>query len=281
MRIVVTGGSGLVGRRITALLSQGHEVVNLDAVAPETPVGTHVSASILDEDAVRNVLEGAQAVVHSAAIPGPHRGTPEDIYMVNIKGTEAVARAAAAVGIRRFVQISSEAVLGIVFSARKNEPNYFPIDEDHPLSPSEPYGRSKLLAEEALAGLRPDDGVVVALRPPWVWVPEEYPRCRRLTRNPGMWVDGLWAYVHGEDLAEAVKLAVEREIEPGFHAFYIAASDNGTTLPTRKLLEEYYPCVPRRPGISQFGGLISSARAARQLGFEARLGWRQFLGKPE
>lgn len=281
MRIVVTGGSGLVGRRITALLCAQHDVVNVDLNEPEEPAGTYVPANILDAGAIRAALEGADAVVHSAAIPGPHRGTAEDIYMTNIKGTETVARAAAEAGIRRFVQISSEAVIGVVFSAGKNEPDYFPIDEEHPLSPSEPYGRSKLLAEEALAEMRPSDGVVVCLRPPWVWVPEEYPRCRRLTRNPGMWLDGLWAYIHGEDLAAAARLAVEREIEPGFHAFYVAALDNGTTIPTRKLLDEYYACVPRRPGISQFGSLISSGRAARQLGFEARLSWRQFLGQPE
>ncbi len=281
MRIVITGGSGLVGRRITALLSGRHDVVNVDLREPEVPVGTYLPADILDADAVRRALEGADAVVHSAAIPGPDQGTPEDIYMTNTKGTETVASAAADVGILRFVQISSEAVLGFVFARGKNPPSYFPVDEEHPLSPSEPYGRSKLLAEQALADARPEGGVVVCLRPPWVWVPEEYPRCRQLTRDPSMWSDSLWAYIHGDDLAGAAGLAIERELEPGFHAYYVAAPDNGTIIPTRKLLEQYYPCVPRRPGISQFGGLISSGRAARQLGFNALLTWRQFLGQPQ
>lgn len=281
MRVVVTGGSGLVGRRITALLCPHHDVLNVDLVEPGAPAGGYLRANVLDADAMRGALSGAQAVVHCAAIPGPHKGTPEDIYVTNIQGTETVARAAADVGIRRFVQISSEAVVGVVFSARKSDPDYFPIDEDHPLSPSEPYGRSKLLAEQGLAGVRPKDGVVICLRPPWVWVPEEYPKCRRLTRNPGMWVDALWAYVHADDVAAAVKVALEHEVTPGFHTYFVAAEDNGTTMPTRKLLDQYYPCVPRKPGIPQFGSLISSGKIARELGFESRLTWRQFLGEPE
>jgi nucleoside-diphosphate-sugar epimerase len=277
MRIVVTGGSGLIGRRITARLATEHEVVNVDLRVPDLPVGVHVRADILDAEAVARSLEGADAVVHAAAIAGPSMGVAEDIYITNVNGTRVVSEAARTVGVGRFVNISSEAVLGFVFGAGRIKPRYFPIDEDHPVRASEPYGRSKMLAEELLAETASDGATVVSLRPPWVWVPEEYAKHRRLIRNPEEWWDGLWAYVHGDDLAEAVRRAIVLDIPQGFHSAYVAAPDNGTVYRTRELIERFYPEVPVRPGIGEFGSLISSRHVGQLLGFQPSLTWRQFL----
>jgi nucleoside-diphosphate-sugar epimerase len=151
------------------------------------------------------------------------------------------------------------------------------VDEDHPLAPAEPYGRSKLRAELALARRADEATSVVCLRPPWVWLPEEYERLRKLTVSPDDWWDGLWAYVHGEDLARAVELAATLEIEPGFHAAYVAAPDNGTVVPTAKLLEEYYEDVPVRGDLPEFGSLLSSDRLHALLGFRPSMSCREFL----
>ncbi len=278
MRIVVTGGSGLVGRRIVALLAGTHDVVNVDLKPPsEGTPGEHLTCDILDSDAVRRALEGADAVVHSAAIPGPQFGMADDIYLTNIEGTRRVADAAFAVGIRRFVNISSDSVLGFTFGADRVKPKYFPVDEDHALAPVDPYGRSKLMAEEALTEKRPQDAVVVSLRPSWVWVEEEYAQCRRLTHDPGQWVGGLWAYVHGNDVAEAVRLSLETELAPEHHRLFLSAPDNGTIFPTRNLVEKHYPQTAVRPGIAQYGSLVASHKAARLLGFSPGLTWRGFL----
>jgi nucleoside-diphosphate-sugar epimerase len=232
---------------------------------------------VTDAAIVAEAVRGIEAVVHAAALPGPMFGSIDDICMTNIEGTRRVAEAAFRAGVRRFVNVSSESVLGFVFGEGRVKPLYFPIDEDHRLTPTDAYGRSKLVAEESLSELRPDDATVVTLRPPWVWVPEEYAKCRRLTRDPQSWSGGLWAYIHGEDLAEAVALALERELEPGHHSVYVAAADNGTIRSTRQLVEEFYPQVTVRPGIAEYGSLISAARAARILGFEPKLRWRSFL----
>lgn len=278
MRIVVTGGSGLVGRRIVRRLAVEHDVTNLDLHEPPERVGRFVRCDVLDETAVGAALAGADAVVHAAAIPGPRFGTPEEILRTNVGGTASVARAAVAGSARRFVQVSSEAVLGFVFGEGRIQPLYFPIDEDHPLAPMDPYGRSKLEAEVLLARSFSHVLSIVALRPPWVWVPEEYDTYRRLTQHPEEWRDGLWAYVHGDDLADAVAAAVRRESPPGFQAVYTAAPDNGTSHETRALVERYYGATPLREGVPEFGSLVSSGRAGSLLGFQARRTWRGFLG---
>jgi UDP-glucose 4-epimerase len=277
MRIVVTGGSGLVGSRIVRELAHGHDVVNLDLREPAERVGDFVRGDILDEGALRRVFQGADAIVHTAALPGPSFGTEEELERVNADGTGIVAAAAAALGIRRVVHISSEAILGFVFSEGRTRPLYLPIDEKHPISPTESYGRSKLRAEVALARNTSDEATAVVLRPPWVWVPEEYEKDRRLTGSPDEWWHGLWAYVHGDDVARAAALAVTADLPPGIHAAYVAAPDSGTDVPTGELLDRYYPDVPIHGDLPEFGSLISSAAAAELLGFAPAMTWREFL----
>lgn len=277
MRIVVTGGSGLVGRRIVRRLAREHEVVNLDLRTPVEDNCTYIKGSILDGEFMRFVLDGADAVVHAAAIPGPSFGSPYEIERTNVRGTHTVARAARERGVERMVYISSEAVLGIVFSGGRTTALYFPIDELHPLMAVEPYGRSKALAETLLGSGDFEGMTVVSLRPPWVWVPEEYDSCRRLVLNPEEWVDGLWAYIHGDDLAVAVARAATRRLPPGLHAVYVAAPDNGTVYPTRELTDRYYPDVPFSSDTSLYGSLISSAAAEDLLGYRPSTSWRDFL----
>ncbi len=279
MRIVVTGGSGLVGRGVVRRLSSDHDVVNVDLKEPDRPIGRQVRADILDDRAMRRALEGADAIVHAAAVPGPDFGTEAEIDRVNVVGTVVVARAALARGVRRLVFVSSESVLGFVFSGGRATPRYFPIDESHPLSPSGPYGRSKLRGEAALTREVARAMTVVSLRPPWVWVPEEYDKCRRLTVGPEEWSDGLWAYVHGDDLARAVESAVLSDLPVGHHALYVSAADNGTIVPTRELVRRHYPGVPIREEITEYGSLISCRGARELLGYEPTLRWRDFLGE--
>ncbi len=295
MRIAVTGGSGLVGRAIVRRLAVRHDVVNIDVSdlkidvpdlapagvgrSPDEPAHSvqYAHADILDLAALSRAIDGAQAVVHAAAIPGPTFGSEDDILSVNVEGTKNVALAANEAGVRRFVFISSDSVLGFVFSEGRVRPNYLPIDESHPLAPTEAYGRSKLMAETVLARRAGKTTTVVSLRPPWVWVPEEYEKLRRLTRAPAEWSDGLWAYVHGDDLARAVERAVVLEIGPGFHVAYVAAPDNGTVVPTARLVQDYFPDVPVRRDLPEFGSLVSSSRLVDLLGFAPTMSWREFL----
>ena len=281
MRVAVTGGSGLAGRSIVRHLAQHHDVVNIDILDPgsagvDLSCADYLDTDILDLDGMMCALDGADAVVHAAALPGPAFGSDSDIHRVNVEGTRNVARAAEKVGVRRFVFISSESVLGFAFSESAIAPSYFPVDEAHPLSPSDPYGKSKLAAELLLA--RQAAGpTVVSLRPPWIWVQEEYEKLRELTRDPSRWSAGLWAYVHGDDLARAAELAATLEIESGFHAAYVAAPDNGTAIPSDRLAADYFPNVPIQGDLPEFGSLLSSDGLDELLGFRPSMSWREFL----
>lgn len=277
VRVVITGGSGLVGRPIVRLLAREHEVRNLDLRPPSAGPAEHIEGDILDPDAVGRALEGAQAVVHAAALPGPSFGTEDAIERVNVDGTRVVAEAAADAGAGRFVYISSDSVLGFVFGLGRRRPEYLPVDEDHPLAPIEPYGRSKLAAEVLLARLASPAMPVVSLRPPWVWVPEEYDRCRRLSKDPETWWDGLWAYVHGDDLARAIRAALIANLERPYHAVYVAAPDNGTDRASRELVARYFADVPLRTELAGNESLISSKRCEKLLGTRPSMRWREFL----
>ncbi len=277
MRVVVTGGSGLLGLRIMSRLAGEHDAINLDIRSPRNAAGEYVRCNILDGQSVARALRGATAVVHAAALPGPSFGTPEELATVNTGGTAEVARAALEAGVQRFIYISSESVLGFVFGEGVQRPRYLPIDEGHPTLPSEPYGSSKFSAE---AILELEIGTVlplVILRPPWIWVPSEYDRYRTLVENPDEWSAGLWAYVHGDDVAEAIARALVAELPTGTHTAYVCAPDNGTAYPTAELVERHYHNLTLPDGFPEHGSLISSDKLEALTGFRPVMRWREFL----
>ncbi len=277
MRIAVTGGSGLLGRHIVTRLARDHDVVNIDIRAPRDGSIPFVECSILDVKRVRRAVRDCEAVVHAAALPGPLFGTPEELMSVNAEGTLELGRACVAGGVRRVIFISSESVLGFVFSGGDVRPRYFPVDEGHPLLPSDPYGKSKLLAETFLEKEVAPTLPVLILRPPWIWAPEEYGRCRELLTSPAEWKDGLWAYVHVDDVVEAVARGLQADLPGGCHAAFLAAPDNGTVYPTRELVGRFFPLIGVPEDVPEFGSLISSDFLESLIGFRPVRSWREFL----
>ena len=152
-RILVTGASGFVGRPlVTALLSAGYAV---RAAARRHVVFPDLVEAVIIPDLKSPIdwapiLQGVNIVIHLA---GPaHRKIPESAYsefdQVNWIATQRLADAAKAAGIERFVYISSvRAQIGAAATQAVRE-------QDEP-RPTNPYGRSKLAAEQAIraAGL--------------------------------------------------------------------------------------------------------------------------------
>src|SRR5579885_3021246 len=139
MIIAVSGGSGFVGKFvIDELQARGHEVIVVDIKEPPDRKIPFRMADVLDLPALRQAFRECNVVIHLAAIPRPQFAPPEVVYRVNALGTMQVLEAAVQAGVERVVLASSDSALGYVFREKEMHPLYFPIDENHPLSPKTP-----------------------------------------------------------------------------------------------------------------------------------------------
>ena len=280
-RILVTGGSGNVGRFVIAELAQAHEVVSFDRRPPGEPSGVaFIEGDIMSLDDLREAMVGIDAVVHLAAIPNPNNDPPDHVFEVNVVGTHRVAESAAEAGVQRIILASSDSTLGFVFGSDEQRPEYLPIDEEHPLRPSDPYGLSKLVGEETLASHSRAFGMTtVALRYCWVWFPPEYPDTNALSANLDIARRTLAGYVDARDVAQAVRLAIDTPL-CGHEAFMISAADTYLTIPTLEFLAQALPALPelRDPGRymgNPYTSLFCWDKARRLLGYSPQHTWRR------
>jgi nucleoside-diphosphate-sugar epimerase len=139
----LSGGAGFLGLHLSRrLLADGHQVRTLDVVplddAELESSVEELRGDVRDADRVRELVTGADVVVHAAAAL-PIQAARDSIRSVNVAGTENVLKAARTGGVRRVVFISSTAVYGV--------PEKHPIEEDDPLVGVGSYGESKIDAE--------------------------------------------------------------------------------------------------------------------------------------
>lgn len=172
MNVLVTGGTGNVGRAAVARLVQhGHRVRVLGRRAGITIAGAEYrSCDITDFDCLGEQMQDMEAVVHLAAIIHPSLGPGQEIFRVNCTGTYNVYRAAADHGIQRVVCASSINALGYNFGIKNFALCYFPMDEEHPTYTTDPYSFSKQIMEETAAYFWRREGISsVCLRLPAVY----------------------------------------------------------------------------------------------------------------
>ncbi len=148
MRVLVTGGNGLLGTYVAReLLSAGHQVTNFGRHQSSVAGVESVIADINDIQAVQDSAAQNEAIIHLAAVTGPGKTTPEQLMHTNVIGTVNVLEAAVRVGITKVVFASSGAASGFSFQRHEIVPEYLPVDEEHPATPHDEYGLSKLLCE--------------------------------------------------------------------------------------------------------------------------------------
>ena len=172
MRVALTGASGYTGGRLLeALRARGDEVAVL--VRPESvSEGIRAQASRLvegrlgDAEAAARLVEGADAVLHVAAVYRT-AGHPDSYYReVNVVGTERLLEAAVRQGVRRFVHTSTVGVHGHVENP--------PADESAPMAPGDIYQATKAEAEILALDFHRRRGVPVAVvRPGAIYGPGE------------------------------------------------------------------------------------------------------------
>lgn len=174
-RVLVTGTSGFIGRALLgALLDSGFEVTAasrkpVTVTNPPGAIRTTVIDDIHGSTDWRAALAEAALVVHLAGIAhqpiADDQATVARYQAVNVDGTAALATAAAAAGVKRFVFLSSIKVNGEATVER-------PFTEQDAPAPQDIYGRSKWQAEQALSHIAQQTGMeCTILRSPLVYGP--------------------------------------------------------------------------------------------------------------
>lgn len=293
MNVLLTGGTGYIGSHTAVVLSRlGHEVAlydNLsnssDAVLDRLAQITgkripFVRGDVRDTELLARTLAShhIDAVIHFAGLKAVGESVlkPVDYYANNVQGTINLLQAMQSAQVKTIVFSSSATVYG--------EPNYLPLDENHPTSAANPYGRSKLHIEEMLsdiAAARPDwrvaclryfnpvgahesgligerpSGVPNNLMPYIAQVAAGERSCLSVFGGDYPTEDGTGVrdYIHVMDLAEGHAAALNFLSQtPGWHAINLGTGQGYSVLDMVRAFEKASGCrvpyqiVPRRVG---------------------------------
>jgi nucleoside-diphosphate-sugar epimerase len=199
MKILVTGGSGLLGGRlIPKLVEDGHQIFGLTRSASSHARLKAMGATPVDADLESSAplaLPAIDALVHAAAL-FRFSGPREPFFRTNVDGTAALLQAAEAAGAQTFVYISAA---GIIMDDAGTPIHY--ADESAPTFPNHfsAYLASKARAEPLVLTANKSGFRTIALRPPAIWGPGD-PFSRGL---PGAIKSGQFAFIDRGDYAFA------------------------------------------------------------------------------
>ena len=317
--ILVTGGAGNLGNYVSPYLTEkGYNVTNFDSAQqkPESPnmkAGIpFVQGNLLSlGDCMRAVAHAEpDVIVHLGAIPFNteiqpaygreynratdgarfvQRMNEDETMSVNTMGTYYMLDAARRLGVKEVIAASSYFALGIGFriSGKSFEPEYLPIDEEHPCTPEDTYSLSKLLNEETMKAFSRAYGMkCVAMRLLGVFyennefskkmykfnvsVPEPKPD------EVDMLVSNTYQFADARDIARFVELAINAKNLGPFEAFYIA-TDTVYTDDTVDVIKRRWPSLAKKGfgmDIKGTEGIISIGKARKLVGYEPQFSWR-------
>ncbi|HWB72805.1 MAG TPA: NAD-dependent epimerase/dehydratase family protein [Egibacteraceae bacterium] len=223
--VAVTGATGSVGRALLERLEADRTVdriVGVDLNEPDMPVAKlDFRPGDVRDPLLAHALAGAGTVVHLAFTWAAFHGE-DTMFAVNVHGTRNLLQAAHRAGVNKLVLLST----GVVYGAHPD--NVVPLDESSPLraNPDFGYAHQRLLAEELVAEWTRahPDATVTVLRPAMTLGPGIDDVVSRHLEAPRLPLVGAceppMQFVHVEDLADALHLAVARDL-PG--AFNVAA----------------------------------------------------------
>jgi nucleoside-diphosphate-sugar epimerase len=281
MRIAVTGSQGKVGKEVVRTLRTcGHDVVGIDIARPryDSAGADYLQADVTDAGDMFAAIRGFDAVVHAAGIPEPTKDVAHRVFSTNVMGTFNVIEAALATGVSRFINISSDSVPGYTWSNGVIRAKSYPIDENDPVTPVDPYALSKHVGEQLCdsACLRAPI-TAVSIRATWVITPDSYEsELGLLIRDQSLTTAVFWSYIDVRDLADLVLAAVETDT-PGHEVMFAAAADNIGGRRILEALERHHPDVEVKRVDQIDAGGFSLDRSRDLLGWAPKRSWRDHL----
>jgi len=274
MKVMVTGAAGFIGYHVARHLEDaGHDVLCFDLQEVEdvpSVTGDFRRAEDLEP------LADCDAVCHIGAIGDIYVAAENPVlaYETNLIGTHRVVEAANAYGLQRIVYASTWEVCG--------EPQYQPLDEQHPTNPDHPYNISKLAGELVV---RSDLNEVpsIALRLGTAYGPgmrenAVIPLFMKLgLQGKGITIQGKGVqfrqFTHVSDIAHAFELALENGPERG--VFNIVGPEKTTILELAELVQERIPEMEIAFAPAREGDVppaeVTSEKARRDLGWIAQM----------
>jgi nucleoside-diphosphate-sugar epimerase len=281
MKVVITGGSGLLAQSVIAELEQyDHQVLALDRRPHPTNHKPAWTGDLSQPGVLFEAFHGAGGVVHLAAYAAPNKASDCDTFNTNVTITYNVLKAAQSMGVKRVVVASSIAAYGYLYGAGDAVPCYLPIDELHPCRPTDPYGLSKVVGECIADSFALGSSMqIVSLRFPGINYDPEFKLLRKRMVEPAARRSGFWSYLDARDAALACRLGLETDL-PGHRVFNVAAPTTSMLEPTAELIGRFLPGVREiRPKENARWSGVDSSRAEKEFGFRARHLWESSAEK--
>lgn len=279
-KVVVTGGSGRLGQFvIRELLAHSYEVLSLDRVPPREKLCMAWLADLRQAGDLFEALREAYGVVHLGAYQAPNLAPDGETFSNNVSATYNVLRAAADMGVKKVVLVSSTAAFGFIYANKLWAPDYLPVDEKHPSKPQDSYGLSKVVGEQiadSFVTIQPDM-TISSLRFPGVNFDLTYESFRERWKMPAARASGFWTYIDARDAATACRLALETKFY-GHEVMIASAPMSCMIQPMRDLVGKYLPAGAQiRNASGEHWSGVDSTKAHKLLGFRPSHVWQDYL----
>ncbi|MBT3556605.1 MAG: NAD(P)-dependent oxidoreductase [Rhodospirillales bacterium] len=294
-RVLVTGGSGLLGKYVVEALKDTFHVTVFDKAKPAYECA-FVEGDILGRTSIDKALVDQDCIVHLAALDAAIKASDDDFIRVNVEGTWNLFSCARNAGIKRVVQCSSVSAVNI---SPENPPQYLPVDLDHHADPQTAYGLSKLMGEKIARRFFTLGGMdVICLRPSLIMAPEYVydvaltsseadgttlppPASHDTWKSWGRTIPGARDYVDSRDAGAAFLAALNADHIP-WGIFYVTSADSYSALPTTDVVQREYSVSPEIRDPDLYAGdsrasIYDISTTTEELGWTPAHGWPEIL----